>query len=116
MEVMKQYEVVVIGAGLSGVCAAIKLKEAGIDNFQVFEKASDVGGTWRDNRYPGVACDVPSHLYSYSFAPNPEWSRWYAPGPEIWDYVKKCAADFGVYDQMTFDTTCLLYTSPSPRD
>ena len=105
MEVMKQYEVVVIGAGLSGVCAAIKLKEAGIDNFQVFEKASDVGGTWRDNRYPGVACDVPSHLYSYSFAPNPEWSRWYAPGPEIWDYVKKCAADFGVYDQMTFDTT-----------
>ena len=105
MEVMKQYEVVVIGAGLSGVCAAIKLKEAGIDNFQVFEKASDVGGTWRDKRYPGVACDVPSHLYSYSFAPNPEWSRWYAPGPEIWDYVKKCAADFGVYDQMTFDTT-----------
>ena len=105
MEVMKQYEVVVIGAGLSGVCAAIKLKEAGIDNFHVFEKASDVGGTWRDNRYPGVACDVPSHLYSYSFAPNPEWSRWYAPGPEIWDYVKKCAADFGVYDQMTFDTT-----------
>ena len=105
MEVMKQYEVVVIGAGLSGVCAAIKLKEAGIDNFHVFEKASDVGGTWRDNRYPGVACDVPSHLYSYSFAPNPEWSRWYAPGPEIWDYVKKCAADFGVYDQITFDTT-----------
>ena len=95
MEVMKQYEVVVIGAGLSGVCAAIKLKEAGIDNFHCFEKASDVGGTWRDNRYPGVACDVPSHLYSYSFAPNPEWSRWYAPGPEIWDYVKKCAADFG---------------------
>ena len=105
MEVLKQYEVVVIGAGLSGVCAAIKLKEAGIDNFHCFEKASDVGGTWRDNRYPGVACDVPSHLYSYSFAPNPEWSRWYAPGPEIWDYVKKCAADFGVYEQMTFDTT-----------
>jgi len=105
MQAMKQYEVVVIGAGLSGVCAAIKLKEAGIENFHVFEKGSDVGGTWRDNRYPGVACDVPSHLYSYSFAPNPEWSRWYAPGPEIWDYVKKCAADFGVYDRMSFDTT-----------
>ena len=74
------YEVVVLGAGLSGVCAAIKLKEAGIDDVRIFEKAGDVGGTWRDNHYPGVACDVPSHLYSYSFAPNPEWSRWYAPG------------------------------------
>lgn len=102
---MKHYEVVVVGAGLSGVCAAIKLKEAGVANFHVVEKAADVGGTWRDNRYPGVACDVPSHLYSYSFAPNPEWSRWYAPGPEIWDYVKKCATDFGVYEQISFDTT-----------
>ena len=99
------YEVVVLGAGLSGVCAAIKLKEAGIDNVRVFEKAGDVGGTWRDNKYPGVACDVPSHLYSYSFAPNPEWSRWYAPGQEIWDYVRKCAIDFGVYDSITFNTT-----------
>lgn len=96
---------VVLGAGLSGVCAAIKLNEAGIDNIRVFEKAGDVGGTWRDNKYPGVACDVPSHLYSYSFAPNPEWTRRYAPGQEIWDYVRKCAIDFGVYDQITFDTT-----------
>lgn len=102
---MKHYEVVVVGAGLSGVCAAIKLKEAGVENFRVFEKAADVGGTWRENRYPGVACDVPSHLYSYSFAPNPEWSRWYAPGAEIWDYVRKCATDFGVYSQISFDTT-----------
>jgi len=102
---MEHYEVVVIGAGLSGICAAIKLKEAGIDNVRVFEKAGDVGGTWRDNQYPGVACDVPSHLYSYSFAPNSEWSRWYAPGAEIWDYVRKCAIDFQVYDQITFNTT-----------
>ncbi len=102
---MRHYDVVVIGAGLSGICAAIKLKEAGIDNTRVFEKAADVGGTWRDNHYPGVACDVPSHLYSYSFAPNPEWSRWYAPGPEIWDYVKKCARDFGVRDHIKFNTT-----------
>lgn len=99
------YEVVVLGAGMSGVCAAIKLKEAGITNVRIFEKAGDVGGTWRDNTYPGVACDVPSHLYSYSFAPNPEWSRWYAPGQEIWDYVRKCAIDFGVYDSITFNTT-----------
>lgn len=101
---VQHYEVVVIGAGLSGVCAAIKLHEAGIGNYRVFEKAADVGGTWRENRYPGVACDVPSHLYSYSFAPNPEWSRWYAPGSEIWDYVRKCAKDFGVHDQITFNT------------
>lgn len=99
------YEAVVLGAGLSGVCAAIKLKEAGVTNVRVFEKAGEVGGTWRDNRYPGVACDVPSHLYSYSFAPNPEWSRWYAPGPEIWDYVRRCAVDFGVHGDITFDTT-----------
>ncbi|MEH6559125.1 MAG: NAD(P)/FAD-dependent oxidoreductase [Oceanicoccus sp.] len=102
---MEHFEVVVIGAGLSGVCAAIKLKETGIDNIRIFEKASDVGGTWRDNQYPGVACDVPSHLYSYSFAPNPDWSRWYAPGAEIWDYVRRCAVDFNVYDQITFNTT-----------
>ncbi len=102
---MKHYEVVVIGAGLSGVCAAIKLTQAGSTDFRVFEKSEEVGGTWRDNRYPGVACDVPSHLYSYSFAPNPEWSRWYAPGPEILEYVRKCAKDFGVYEQISFDTT-----------
>lgn len=104
-EQVEHYEVVVLGAGLSGVCAAIKLKEAGITNVRVFEKASDVGGTWRDNHYPGVACDVPSHLYSYSFALNPEWSRRYAPGQEIWDYVRKCSIDFGVHEQITFDTT-----------
>ncbi|MGH1489170.1 MAG: flavin-containing monooxygenase [Acidimicrobiales bacterium] len=102
---IKHYDVVVIGAGLSGVCAAIKLKEAGITNIGIFEKASDVGGTWRDNRYPGVACDVPSHLYSYSFAPNPDWSRWYAPGPEILDYIRDCAIEYGVFEQITFDTT-----------
>jgi len=102
---LKHYEVVVIGAGLSGVCAAIKLKEAGITNIAIVEKADDVGGTWRDNRYPGVACDVPSHLYSYSFAPNPDWSRWYAPGPEILEYIRRCAIDYGVFDDITFDTT-----------
>lgn len=111
----EHYEVVVLGAGLSGVCAAIKLKEAGIERVRVFEKASDVGGTWRDNRYPGVACDVPSHLYSYSFAPNPDWSRWYAPGREIWDYVRRCATDFGVYDNITFDTTIVSATWTSDR-
>jgi len=102
---MQHFEVVVIGTGLSGICAAIKLKAAGIHNIRIVEKASDVGGTWRDNQYPGVACDVPSHLYSYSFAPNPEWSRWYAPGAEIFNYIKNCAIEFDVYDQIIFDTT-----------
>lgn len=99
------HDVVVIGAGLSGLCADIKLKAAGIDDFRVFEKASDVGGTWRDNTYPGVACDVPSHLYSCSFAPNPDWSRWYAPGHEIQDYIRSCAVEFGVRDHITFETS-----------
>ena len=104
-DTMQRHEAVVIGAGLSGICAAIKLKEACITNVRIFEKADDVGGTWRDNRYPGVACDVPSHLYSYSFAPNPDWSRWYAPGPEILKYIRRCAVEFGVFDDITFGTT-----------
>ena len=73
-------EIAIIGGGLSGMCMAIKLKEAGYENFTIFEKAETVGGTWRDNRYPGVACDVPSHLYSYSFELNPQWSHAYSPG------------------------------------
>ena len=73
----------VIGAGMAGILSAIKLREAGIDNFAIYEKADRLGGTWRENTYPGVACDVPSHLYSYSFAPNPEWSHRFAPGAEI---------------------------------
>lgn len=74
-----QFQVAVIGAGFSGLCMAIQLKLAKINSFVVFEKADDIGGTWRDNLYPGCACDVPSHLYSYSFEPNPNWSRMFAP-------------------------------------
>ena len=66
-------DVAIIGAGFSGLCMAIKLKESGRTNFKVFEKASDIGGTWFLNRYPGCACDVPSHLYSFSFEQNPNW-------------------------------------------
>lgn len=105
MKQSQHSEAVIIGAGLSGICAAIRLREAGFENIPILEKAQDVGGTWRENRYPGVACDVPSHLYSYSFAPNPDWSRWYAPGAEICHYVRKCAVDFRVHDQIVFDTT-----------
>jgi cation diffusion facilitator CzcD-associated flavoprotein CzcO len=89
-------DVIVIGAGISGIGAAIKLREAGITDFAVLDKGSDLGGTWRDNTYPGCACDVPSALYSYSFAPNPEWTRAFAPQSEIQAYVRATAERFGV--------------------
>ena len=89
-------DVAIIGAGFSGLCMAIKLKQAGRTNFRVFEKASDIGGTWFLNRYPGCACDVPSHLYSFSFDQNPGWSRAYSPAPEIWRYQKATAEKHGI--------------------
>ncbi len=97
-----EFEVAVIGAGFSGLCMAIQLKLAGVDSFTVFEKAHDIGGTWRDNLYPGCACDVPSHLYSYSFEPNPNWSRMFAPQGEIWAYLRRCADKYGVLPHMRF--------------
>ena len=107
----------VVGAGFAGLCAAIKLQEDGETDFVVIEQGSDVGGTWRDNTYPGAACDVPSQLYSFSFAPNPDWSMSYSPQPEIQAYLKKVAEKSGTLDRFVFDTSvCLLYTSPSPRD
>ncbi len=86
----------IIGAGFSGVCAGIKLKEAGIDDFVIVEKTDGISGTWYDNSYPGAACDVPSHLYSFSFAPNPNWSRRFSPAPEIEAYTEKVVDDFGL--------------------
>jgi cation diffusion facilitator CzcD-associated flavoprotein CzcO len=92
----------VIGAGMAGILAAIKLGEAGLDDFTVFEKADRVGGTWRENRYPGLSCDVPSHLYSYSFAPNADWSARFSPGPEIQDYFERVAAEHHVGSRVRF--------------
>ena len=93
-----------IGAGFAGLCAAIKLDEAGERDFVVVEKGSDVGGTWRDNTYPGAACDVPSQLYSFSFAPNPDWSMSFSPQPEIQAYLQRVAREAGVLDRFVFDT------------
>jgi cation diffusion facilitator CzcD-associated flavoprotein CzcO len=90
------HDIVIVGSGFSGLGMAIRLKEAGMHDFAVLERAEEVGGTWQANTYPGCACDVPSHLYSFSFAPNPEWSQTYSPQPEIWDYLRRCADDFGV--------------------
>jgi cation diffusion facilitator CzcD-associated flavoprotein CzcO len=94
--------VAVIGAGLSGIAAGIALKNEGIEDFVIIERASDVGGVWRDNTYPGVACDIPSHLYSFSHAPNPDWGHTFAPGEQIHDYIKRVAADHDLGDQLKF--------------
>jgi len=88
--------IAVIGAGPGGLCMAIQLKRAGFDDFVVFEKAHGVGGTWWHNRYPGAACDVPSHLYSYSFEPKPDWSRSYADQPEIQAYFEACVEKYAL--------------------
>ncbi|MEO3871179.1 NAD(P)/FAD-dependent oxidoreductase [Nonomuraea sp. B12E4] len=87
---------VIIGAGFGGIGMAIKLKAAGYHDFVILEKADDLGGTWRDNTYPGCACDIPSHMYSYSFELNPDWSRMFAPQQEIWDYLRACADKYAV--------------------
>ena len=94
----------IVGAGFGGLCAAIKLDEDGERDFVVIEKGADVGGTWRDNTYPGAACDVPSQLYSFSFAPNPDWSMSFSPQPEIWAYIKRVAQRSGTLDRFVFDT------------
>ena len=97
-------EVVIIGAGMSGLCMGAKLKAAGIETFAILEKASDLGGTWRENTYPGLSCDVPSRFYSYSFLPNPEWSASFAGGPEIQRYFKGAADDLGVGPHIELQT------------
>jgi cation diffusion facilitator CzcD-associated flavoprotein CzcO len=93
----------IIGAGMAGILAAIKLTEHGYDDFTVYEKADALGGTWRENTYPGLSCDVPSHLYSYSFALTPEWSHRFAPGAEIRAYFEQVARDFEVLSRFQFD-------------
>jgi cation diffusion facilitator CzcD-associated flavoprotein CzcO len=103
--------VAIVGAGMSGLCMAAKLQDAGIDTFTVFEKADEVGGTWRDNTYPGLTCDVPSRYYSYSFRPNPEWSRLMSPGPEIQAYFRQVATERGIRPHIRFgiDVTSARY-------
>ena len=94
--------IAIIGSGFGGLGTAIRLKQQGVDGFVVLERAGDVGGTWRDNTYPGCACDVQSHLYSFSFAPNPEWSRSFSPQPEIQRYLQRCAREFGILPHVRF--------------
>ncbi len=102
MDAQRPLRFAIIGAGMSGILSGIKLLEAGFDDFAIYEKGDRVGGTWRENTYPGIACDVPSHLYSYSFEPNAEWSRRFAPGSEIQDYFEGVARRRGVMERIRF--------------
>jgi cation diffusion facilitator CzcD-associated flavoprotein CzcO len=99
--------VAIIGTGFGGLAAAVRLLQGGVDDLVLFEKSGDVGGVWRDNTYPGAACDVPSHLYSLSFAPKPDWSRRFAPQAEIHQYLRDVARDFDVLRRIRFDTEVL---------
>ena len=98
------HEVIIVGTGFSGLGMAIKLKQEGIDDFIVIEKADSVAGTWRENTYPGCACDVPSHMYSFSFEPNPDWTSMYAPQQEIRDYLEDVADKYQLRPHIRFHT------------
>lgn len=93
---------IIIGTGFSGIGMAVALKQAGISDFVILERSQDVGGVWRDNSYPGAACDVPSHLYSFSFEPNPNWSRVFAPQAEIYGYLQHCSRKFELGGHIRF--------------
>jgi hypothetical protein len=96
--------IVILGAGMSGIAMGVALLKAGRSDFLILEEASGVGGTWWHNRYPGAQCDVPSHLYCFSFAPNPNWTRVYAPGDEIQRYAEDCVANFGLRPHLRLGT------------
>ena len=97
--------IVIVGAGFGGIGMGIALKKAGYHDFVILDKAPDLGGTWRDNQYPGCACDVPSPLYSYSFELNPDWSHLFAPQREIWDYLRQCARKYRLDEHIRYGTT-----------
>jgi cation diffusion facilitator CzcD-associated flavoprotein CzcO len=100
--VKKSYHTVIIGAGFSGLCMAIKLREAGVEDFLILEKAEDVGGTWRDNHYPGAECDVPSSLYSYSFERKTDWDYQWSEQPQILEYIHKVTQKHGLQEKIQF--------------
>ncbi|MFF3574115.1 flavin-containing monooxygenase [Nocardia jiangxiensis] len=102
MSETQMLDVAIIGAGFAGVGTAIRLRQKGIGNFAVFERGDRVGGTWRDNTYPGAACDIPSRLYSYSFAPNPNWSQTYSGSAEILGYIDTMVREFGIAPRIRF--------------
>ncbi len=102
--VVTNVDVLIVGAGFSGLCMGIKLLEAGMNSFLIVEKSADIGGTWWENRYPGCACDIPSHLYSFSFAPSTEWTRMYPGQQEIHDYLKRCVQHYALAPYLRLNT------------
>ena len=104
---IRHVRVAILGTGFSGLGIAIRLKQRGYHDFVLIEQAADVGGTWRDNTYPGCACDIPSNLYSFSFALNPHWSRLFPPQPEILDYLRRCAERFGILPHIRWNSELL---------
>lgn len=107
--------IAIIGAGMSGIASVVKLREAGYTDLTVFEKADKVGGTWRENSYPGLSCDVPSHWYSFEFAPNSNWRHRYSYGPEIQAYMEDVADRFGVTAITRFNTPVAALTYEGPQ-
>ena len=101
---MRSPRVAIVGSGISGICLAVLMKQAGFQSFTIYEKATEVGGVWRANRYPGLQCDVPSRAYCFTFAPNPDWTKFFACGPEIHAYLRKVADDFGIRQHIRFST------------
>lgn len=104
---IRHVRMVILGTGFAGLGIAIRLKQQRQDDFIVIERATDSGGTWRDNTYPGCACDIPSHLYSFSFALNPHWSHMYSPQREIWDYLRDCMERFGILPHIQWNCELL---------
>lgn len=101
--ILGHFRVAIVGSGFAGIGAAKRLLDEGIDDFVIFERAKEVGGVWRDNQYPGCACDVHSHLYSFSWAQNPSWTRAFSPQQEIWAYLKGVAERFGILPYVRFE-------------
>ncbi len=101
---MSDLPIVIIGAGFAGIGTAIRLKQAGIDSFTILERADEIGGTWRDNTYPGAACDVPSHVYSLSFEPNPDWSLRFSESAEIQAYLLGLVEKWGLRRHLRLGT------------
>src|SRR5213595_3790871 len=99
----EHFQIAILGAGFGGLGMAIRLKQAGIDDFVVWERDAEVGGTWWANTYPGCQCDIPSHLYSFSFAPNSDWTRTYPLQPELKRYLRDCTERYGVRDHIRLD-------------
>ncbi|MEX2589352.1 MAG: NAD(P)/FAD-dependent oxidoreductase, partial [Chitinophagales bacterium] len=103
----RKFEIAIIGSGFAGICMGIKLREAGITDFVILEKADEIGGTWRDNTYPGAACDVSSHLYSFSFELNPKWKRMFSGQQEIFEYLKHCIKKYDLLKHIRFNAAVM---------